>query len=139
MENASKALIMAGGILIGLVIFAMFVYELTTFAGNSRIYDERVAKQQIEEFNSQFEKYTNQSLTAQDIVTINNYIIEWNKNNPEDDVEIVWNNNANAAKNLVNENEKFLTEFKDERFECIINNSYYDEWGRIRTIYIKKT
>ncbi len=136
MENAAKALIMAGGILIGLIVFAMFVYEMTAFASHSRIYEERIAQQQTMEFNSQFEKYLNQDITAQDVVTIYNLTVQWNEGHPEDDVKISWGSSG-LSDSAVENNETFLTDHvinKQDIFLCKINK--YDKWGRVRELSI---
>jgi len=82
MENASKALIIAGGILIGIIILSIFVYEMNYMGENARVYENEAYVRKIEEFNARFEKYTNREITAQDVVTLYNYIKEWNKDNP---------------------------------------------------------
>lgn len=81
MENASKALLMAAGILIGLLIAALFSYEMMVVAETGKAHQEQIDHENILEFNAQFEKYAGKSLTAQEIATIFNYITEWNKNN----------------------------------------------------------
>lgn len=136
MENAAKALIMAGGILIGLLVFAMFVYEMTAFAGHSRIYEEKVAQQQTMEFNSQFEKYLNHDITAQDVVTIYNLTVQWNNGHPEDDVSINWG--SGLKENDIKNKEAFLTEHvinNKDIFLCEING--YDKWGRVKELSIR--
>ena len=79
MENASKALIMAAGVLIGIMVLSLFVYLIFTFGSNTaRIYDEQ-AKQQLEEFNSQFTAYDGrEDLTIYDVVTLANRAKESN-------------------------------------------------------------
>ena len=81
MENASKALLMAAGILIGLIIAALFSYEMMVVAETGKVHQEKIDHENILEFNAQFEKYAGKALTAQEIATIFNYITEWNKNN----------------------------------------------------------
>lgn len=87
MENASKALIMAGGILIGILILSLFVYEMTNMSTTAKAYEEEMARTKVLEFNSRFEAYaydsdgdnqTVRKLKAQEIATLYNYIIEWN-------------------------------------------------------------
>lgn len=81
MENASKALIMAAGILIGLLVAGLFAYEMMIVSETGRVRQEQIDHENILEFNAQFEKYANKPLTAQEIATIFNYVTEWNKNN----------------------------------------------------------
>lgn len=73
MENASKALLMAGGILLGVLILALLV---TVFAGSKSLSDsyERTKQEEaIQQFNVNFTKYLGQELTIHEVVTICNF------------------------------------------------------------------
>ena len=84
MENASKALIIAAGMLIGLIIASLFTYEMIHMAQSAREYQENFENTKIVEFNQQFRKYTGRKdLTSQDIVTIIGFINEWNSQSSE--------------------------------------------------------
>lgn len=76
MENASKALLMAAGILIGLLILALMV---TLFASSKSLfdgYDATKESEAIQQFNVNFTKYVGQNLTIHDAITIYNFAIE---------------------------------------------------------------
>ena len=76
MENASKALIMAAGILIGLLILALMV-TLFTSAGNlSRSYEETRKETQTQQFNANFIKYVGKDLTIHEVLTLYNFAKE---------------------------------------------------------------
>ena len=73
MENASKALIMAGTILISLMIISLGVYIVNMFGEYAKGEEEERLSHQIDEFNAQFLKYEGRTdITAQDIVTVAN-------------------------------------------------------------------
>lgn len=73
MENASKALIMAGGILIGVMILSIAAYLIVEFGGASSQMYEQMSETDISQFNSQFTKYEGRTdLRAHDIVSIAN-------------------------------------------------------------------
>lgn len=57
MENASKALLMAAGVLIGVMILSIAVYLFYTFGNYSSEAYEQMEQAQIDQFNSQFLKY----------------------------------------------------------------------------------
>ena len=57
MENASKALIMAGGVLIGVLIISLAVYLFVSFGQTSAEINSQNAQKQISQFNSQFTSY----------------------------------------------------------------------------------
>ena len=57
MENASKALIMAGGVLIAILLLTLFSYLFSRMSSaTSEIYDN-LEKHEIDEFNQQFLNY----------------------------------------------------------------------------------
>lgn len=73
MENASKALLMVAGVLVGVMILSLGVYLFSVFGDSSTEINRRLEQAQIDEFNSQFTKYANKSdLTIHDIVTVAN-------------------------------------------------------------------
>ena len=95
MENAAKALMMAGGILIGVLILALMV---TLFVGSrnlSKTYDETKKQEAIQQFNSNFTKYLGQELTIHQVMTITNFAkIE---NNKIRNVKVVSNISTNTV------------------------------------------
>ena len=91
MENASKALIMAGEILIGIMIVSIAVYLFNMMGEYSRNTNKTIEDSQIAQFNSQFLKYYGSitdnngntepiKCTIHDIVSLANLA---NKNNEE--------------------------------------------------------
>lgn len=80
MENASKALLMAGGVLLGILILSLGVYLFTSFGGTSSQIHDNIEANQIAQFNSQFTKYVgNENVTIHDVVTMANLATENNK------------------------------------------------------------
>ncbi len=73
MENASKALIIAGGVLIAILLLTLFTYLFSKMAtGTSKIYD-MMEQSEIAEFNQKFLNYKGrEDLKIQDVVTIIN-------------------------------------------------------------------
>ena len=78
MENASKALLMAAGVLIGILILTLIA--ILSLAGNEVFsgYEESKTSEMVQRFNSNFTKYTGIKLTAHQVVTICNYADEAN-------------------------------------------------------------
>ena len=80
MENASKALLMAASVLIGVMILSLGAYLFTQFGGTSKQINDRLTESQISKFNSQFTKYEGQTnIRAHDIVSIANLAKQNNK------------------------------------------------------------
>lgn len=81
MENASKALIMAAEILIGLLIISLAVYLFTSFGTSAAQINRRNERQQLAQFNTQYTTDVGRTdLTIYDIVTIANKAKENNVN-----------------------------------------------------------
>lgn len=73
MENASKALIMAAGVLIGIMILSLAVYLFAIFGTASAQLHGEIEQDRINQFNAQFTAYAgNQNVTIYDIITVVN-------------------------------------------------------------------
>ena len=71
MENASKALLMAAGVLIGVLIMSLAVYLFVSFGATSADVHEKVRINQINKFNSQFTKYEGkEEVTIHDVISV---------------------------------------------------------------------
>lgn len=73
MENASKALLMAGGILVGVLILALMVTLFLSSRGLSTEYEQTKQSEAVQQFNVNFTKYLGQNLTIHQVVTICNF------------------------------------------------------------------
>lgn len=93
MENASRALMMAAGVLIGLMILSLAVYLITSFGSASAEAHRTNEQNRINEFNTQFTQYEGrQDITIHDIVTVVNLA---RSNNEEYDLTAQTSNNSN--------------------------------------------
>ena len=80
MENASKALLMAAGVLVGIMILTIAVYLFSSFGGTSSQIQDNIRKNQIAQFNSQFTKYQGKdNVTIYDVITMANLATENNQ------------------------------------------------------------
>lgn len=89
MENASKALLIAGGVIISLIIIGVVVYVFSSAKSMQEELDTNSKIQQISQHNKQFEAYYKKVMRGIDIITITNKIIDNNKNHPEYPIEVV--------------------------------------------------
>ena len=78
MENASKALIIAGGVLIGVLILTSFVLVFRSAAKTNQNYDEEQSARQLELYNSQFEVYNKSDNTIIDLLSVINLAYDTN-------------------------------------------------------------
>ena len=79
MENASKALLMAAGMLIAVLIASIFALMFSTMSEYTKAYDERKQTEELQAFNGQFEKYVTSGATAQEVVTVINLAKSYNE------------------------------------------------------------
>ena len=80
MENASKALLMAAGVLIGVLILSLAVYLFANFGTASAEIHKQKDMNEINKFNTQFTSYEGKECTIHDIVSVTNLAIDNNTN-----------------------------------------------------------
>lgn len=79
MENASKALLMAGGILIALMIIGALVLMVNQIGSYQKSQQDMKENSQLAKFNLDFEKYIDdKGIKGTDIVSLINKIIDYN-------------------------------------------------------------
>ena len=72
MENASKALLIAGGVLIAILIVSVLVVTLNIVNSNQKTREKALATEQLAEFNQKYESYNKKALRGTDIITLKN-------------------------------------------------------------------
>lgn len=108
MENASKALIMAGGILISIMVASFMIFALRKAGRMSAEYDSQLSDIELADFNSQFEAYAKDDNTFFDIITVSNLAYDVNKKNGYDaqnsvQIKLENQNNSNIAYSILSQ------------------------------------
>lgn len=81
MENASKALLMAGGVLLGIMVLSLGVLLFTSFGGTSSQIHDNIEENQATQFNSQFASYVGKdNVTIHDVVSMAKLATQNNQN-----------------------------------------------------------
>lgn len=80
MENASKALLIAGAVLLMILLFSLMFYIFSQMAENATSIYSDLEESDITEFNQQFLNYEGAKLNIQDVVTIINIAKNQNEN-----------------------------------------------------------
>ncbi len=84
MENASNALLMAAGVLIGIMILSIAVFLFADFSGTSREIQDTISSNQLQQFNAQFTIYADrEDLTIYDVISVANLAAQNNLEYPE--------------------------------------------------------
>ena len=78
MENASKALLIAAGIMIGLIVITMIVYAHHKVSNYYRSKELTLESEQLADFNEQFLGYNRADVRGSDLISLVNKIIDYN-------------------------------------------------------------
>lgn len=72
MENISKALIIAGGVLLGMIIVSLFMVMFTRMSNMQLEQDEMIKVEQLAAFNAEYEAYNKKAMYGVDVITLIN-------------------------------------------------------------------
>ncbi len=78
MENASKALLIAGGVLVAILILGVLIVTINIVNSNQKTREKTLATEQLAEFNQKYEAYNKKALRGTDIITLMKMAIENN-------------------------------------------------------------
>ena len=156
MENASKALLMAAGVLIGVLILSLAVYLFVSFGITSAELHKLNEENDIHEFNIQFTQYEGKSdVTIYDVVTVaglarnnneyygyndnedsqneNNYYITVNLLGKQNDLQ------RTDKKDVINQllTNEMLTTNNDDSYHTIQGDAATDTQNRLPTYTCK--
>lgn len=72
MENMSKALLMAGGVLIAILVISLFAYMFTSMSGVFQSKEDIKYAEEIEEYNKEYLSYNRKLLRGADLISLMN-------------------------------------------------------------------
>ena len=79
MENASKALLLAGGVLIAILLLSLLTYAWGLFSKYQSSNEELKNIENVAKFNEQFAQYNRDDLKGYEIITLLNKVIDYNE------------------------------------------------------------
>ena len=120
MENASKALLMAAGILVGVLILALMATLFINSKNVNSEYERNKQAEAVQQFNVNFTKYVGHNITIHDAISITNFA----QNNKIKTVKV---NNKKDITDITKEN-------LDKNLKLTINS--YDDNGYISEVTI---
>ena len=112
MENASKALIIAGSVLIAILVISLGLLIFKSTSGTTDQTQELGKTLEVQQFNSQFLKYCGDSVKGSQVRTLCEVIIAHNANS-KNTVSINGNVNANdisSYRNGIKPNKNYSVE-----------------------------
>lgn len=128
MENASKALIMAAGILIGILILTLMITLFASAGSLSKSYDDARKADEVQQFNVNFIKFVGRDLNIHEVVTICNFAEKH---------EVVITDGEKTIDNIKLDVGSYTTDPATiKKYELKINS--YSEAGYIDSIEIKE-
>lgn len=163
MENASKALLMAGGILIAVLTIALVIQVFSSISHNYKAQDDIEAVEQITAFNKEYESYNRKLLRGTDVISVCNKAISNNNKYsdiPENQITIkfkmaesssykkdgstgIYSFKTNTTyeqtelSNIKNDSTEAFQDFKRRVFNCT-NVTYRPDNGRIQSMTFKE-
>ncbi len=139
MENASKALLMAGGILLAVLILSVFIYVGVTMSNVASQQEESKLLEQVTEFNRAYEAYNRSRLYGADVLSVVNRAIDNNQKYSEDETDyiititVTIGDSDYTYKDDLSDNDIDLTNYKTSIFTCA-SVEYNSKTGRISTM-----
>ena len=105
MENASKALIIAGGVLIAILVISLLVYFYSSLKNLQAANYSVDISEQMAEFNKQYDVYYRNNIYGSELLSLTNKVVDYNTKYREDDgytkldLEVIFKNNITAYEN----------------------------------------
>ena len=121
MENASKALIMAGGMLLAILIVSLLVYAWSLFSKYQASKDSLADVENTAKFNEQFANYDRDDVQGYELISLVNKITDYNYRKSKDEeaksddkyspitITIDFGSDANMKKLSYNSNNTLFT------------------------------
>ncbi len=106
MENASKALSIAGGILLAMMILSLMIYVSSSMSDMADAQDRQILAQQVKEFNDSYLAYNKTRMYGTDVITVVNKAINYNKELDTDEEEYFINIKLNLTTNFETKTQK---------------------------------
>lgn len=130
MENASKALLMAASVLIGIILISLMVIMFMNSGNVSSSYDKTISQEEISVFNSNFTKYVGRNLTIHEVKSIINFA-EANGVNVDSDVT----STINISNTLSGAGGTYENTVKERNYKLVVL-AYDTDTGKISKIQI---
>lgn len=132
MENASKALLMAAEVLVGVLLLSLMATIIYFFTNYQAEIESNQNAKEIYRFNSQFEVYeAKESLTAQDVLSIYNLAQNYNsKFENEQPIKVIINGSS------ANMDSEYLKQDLINSKKYSIKIEYNENTGKINKIIL---
>lgn len=133
MENASKALLIAGGILIALIVLTLFILMFNKMSSLQQEQEVQLKVEQLAAFNAEFEAFNKKVMYGTDVITLINKVVENNKKysgNTEYQIIVTLDGEVTTSSTHL-----IGTDAESTIYTC--TNLQYNDFGRVCKIDIK--
>lgn len=129
MENASKALVMAGTILIALIIISALILSYNNFSNYEKFKDGAKDEKKLLEFNNQYASYYRSDVRGSELISLTNKIIEHNSKCEDTGLEEI-----SLKIDLKGKNDLFSYYTDKNELELIPENENIDNVDSIKSV-----
>lgn len=131
MENASKALIIAGSVLIAIVVISVLVMFYGNIKDLMNVEHKVDVSEQIAEFNKQYDVYYRDNLYGSDILSLANKVYDYNKRQSEEqgytklDIQVTFKSKviAYGAETIIDTKQVYNSDDLKQKAEYIETNT----------------
>ena len=145
MENASKALIIAGSVLLSILVLSLIAYLYVYFGAQVNDYNETIRQNQLTKYNAQYTVYDGRKdLTVYDVVSIISTAYSYNVKHKEDTnyegeyhVKVTLNGSNIDKANPDNsiDSTTLIINNKDKKFKCKVS---FNNYGKVNLVEINQ-
>lgn len=108
MENASKALLMAAGVLIALMTIGLLVIMFNAMSNTQKEGIQVAREAQVIEFNNQFTTYLRDDVRGSDMISLMNRVVDYNARKGDNSDEKYQQMNITISRNKSNYRNCFI-------------------------------
>lgn len=162
MENATKALLIAAGVLIAIMVISALVLMFNRISEVSQTEQDALVAKQLAEFNKEYEAFNRKDLWGGDVISVMNKMLDNNnkytieeEDNYMMDISVKFTiiddffnkkKEGTTYATLASFSQKFneaqrtgdqLTELKRKLFKCV-GVDYNEETGRVKKMYFEE-
>ena len=118
MENASKALLMAGGILISMLVITVAIILINTYSQLGVTYQDKMVEIEIQKLNSNFTKFEGrEDITIHEIVSIVNFAKKY-KEQTEIDIKTILSGEGDLKELNDEQIVELIKDNSDKTYQC---------------------
>lgn len=134
MENASKALLMAGGMLLAILILTLLIYAWNLFSDYQSSDDKLANIDNTAKFNQQFTNYDRDDVQGYELISLVNQVVDYNQRKSTEGQNDEKYNPITVKIDLINENNR--KQFAKDSTNRLISSTTYIQSNAINTFKI---